>query len=275
MYPNQFNPQQPPAQPQAPQGYAPQPPQGGGNIYAAAEHNMLSSFINEPVKTGAARQRIDDGTHHIYIDSAQLTPSKKDNRVFLLWTFTVVDSTVEAAKQQQYTYPMFFGNRYQAKDLTDVVRTIWGDEQYASWVNQGCDLSGFCHILGQYCAGKYAQLVTRRNMKNGETYDQAFINHLFRNFTEDKTQLPPLPQMAAPHIQASQPSQPQGFQPQGFPMPQPQQAAPPQSQPQGFQPPQPQPQGFQPPQPQQAAPPQPQGFPPAGGGANTPRHFEE
>jgi len=257
MYPNQQQPYAPQPQPQ--QQYAQPPvqnfmPGAAAHIHQQATQNVMMDIMKQPIRQPQTRNRIDDGTHHIHLTKVEMKPSQKDNRVFLLWEFTVVASTVASNVGQQYSYPMFWDNRYALQDLADIGKEFWGHEQAVQFTAQGMQADDMAYYLAQQLTGKFCKLVARRNTKNNQSYHEAFINHTFREFRDQQNQLAPLPQTAAPHI-APQPQQGQ-FPPQGAP--QPQQAPFP---PQGA--PQPQ-QGPFPPQPQGAPQPQQGQFPPQG-----------
>jgi hypothetical protein len=254
-------------QPQAPhaQQYGAPPPMSGAAaaVQAQAESQVWAEVASQPKRNPVNRDRIDDGTHHIHLDKVYLKPSSKDGRLMLMWEFTVVASTVPQCVGRNYGFPMFFSNRMQLLDLSDVAKDIWGEEQVRSWATSSHP-SDVAAYIGNTVTGQFCVLTARRGMKDGATYETAFVNHTFRTFAQSQQQLPALPQQAAPQF-ATQPGMPQ--QPQGFPQPPQQPGFPPgmPQQPQGFpQPPQ-QP-GFPPGMPQQPQgfpqPPQQPGFPP-------------
>jgi hypothetical protein len=262
--------QQPTPAPQTQQTHLPQmqPPMplhgAAAHIQAQADRQAFGDACMQQKRTPVVRDRIDDGTHHIFIKNCECKPSTKDGRLFILWEFEVIGSTVATNIGRSFSYPMFFSTTMQMRDMSDVAKDIFGEETVRQWPQQNVSASDAAVYVAQTVKGKCCTLYARRNMKNGETYDTAFINHTFRSFAADPSQLPPLP-VAAPAPNFGMAPQPQMQPPQMQPpQMQPPQMQPPQMQPQGFPPPQMQPPQMQPPQMQPPAsfPAPPQGFPP-------------
>lgn len=211
-----------PAPAPAPQAAAapPVPAAAPADIAAAAMQSVWNDVANEPKRepTGA-RPKIPDGTHCVYITECAIKASRKSGNLYLGFNFQVFNSTVPQVVGQEFFYAQLMGNRFQLQDLSDIAKDIWGEETVKGWVQQRVDYRSVAQTIAQYVAGKYAKLTTYRRPKEGQTYEQAFVTHIFRGFAAqpfDVNSLAPLAAAAAPAPQTAAPA----------PAPAPQAAAP-------------------------------------------------
>lgn len=177
------------------------------DIAAAAMQSVWDEVANEPKREPqGARPKIPDGTHCVYISECAIKASRKSGNLYLGFKFQVFSSTVPQIVGQEFYYAQLMGNRFQLQDLSDIAKDIWGEETVKGWVQQRVDYRSVAQTIAQYASNKYAKLTTFRRAKENQTYEQAFVTHIFRGFQAqpfDVTSLAPLASAPAPASMAA------------------------------------------------------------------------
>jgi len=254
-------PQQPgPPQQQYPQQPGPPQQSSVGSLQDQAMQQVWDQNVHEAPRGPAKnRDKPHDGDHKVqFLHDTELKVSQNDGRLFLLVSYTVLESTVPSMVGNNYALPMYMSNKYQLEDLQDVAKHLWGVEAVAQWSQQRVQFKDIVAAIPGAIVNQYGMLNTRRNTKKGSvSYEDAFPNHRWSYigpaYPQDQLQSSMAPQGGEQPQQPawSPPAAPQAPQAPQQPQQAPQQPGPPPGvpgQPQQLQ---------QPPQPQQQAPQQP------------------